>query len=208
MFNYSYIPAYVGNYTANRAAQGGSIKKITIHHMASNLTVEQLGNLWQTKGRCGSSHYGVQGNNVAQYVKEEDVAWTDSNWNSNINSITIETANCGGAPNWPVADNTINALIEIVADIAKRRNLGTLVVGKNLTYHSMYAATACPGPYLKGKLQYIADKANALNKTTPTPPPTPVVTYMLNVGPATEGDKNAVEKHAKSLGLPVTVTKK
>jgi len=27
----------------------------------------------------------------------------------------------------------------------------------------MYAATACPGPYLSGKLQELVDKANTIN---------------------------------------------
>lgn len=47
--------------------------------------------------------------------------------------------------------------------IARRNDLGKLVKGKNLTWHSMYAATACPGPYLSGKLQELVDKANTIN---------------------------------------------
>ena len=35
-----------------------------------------------------------------------------------------------------------------------------LVPGQNLTWHSMYANTTCPGDYLRSKMQYIADKAN------------------------------------------------
>ena len=50
-----------------------------------------------------------------------------------------------------------------MADIARRNGLGKLIKGQNLTWHSMYAATACPGPYLSGKLQELVDKANAIN---------------------------------------------
>ena len=45
-----WIPAYTGNYTKNRAAQGGRIAEITVHHCAGVMTVEALGALWQRAG--------------------------------------------------------------------------------------------------------------------------------------------------------------
>lgn len=92
-----------------------------------------------------------------------DVAWTNGNWEANCRAVTIETSNSGGAPEWPVSDTTFQTLVTLVADIARRNGLGKLVKGKNLTWHSMYAATACPGPYLSGKLQELVDKANTIN---------------------------------------------
>lgn len=158
-----YISAYTGNYTRNRAAQGGKIREITIHHCAGKISIEQLGSLWQRRGRNGSSHYGVSGENIGQYVAEKDVAWTNSNWAANCRAVTIEVSNSGGAPNWPVSEASLETLTRLVADIAKRNGLGTLVKGKNLTWHSMYSATACPGPYLLGKLQAVCDGANRIN---------------------------------------------
>lgn len=84
-------------------------------------------------------------------------------WEANCRAVTIETSNSGGAPEWPVSDTTFQTLVTLVADIARRNGLGKLVKGKNLTWHSMYAATACPGPYLSGKLQELVDKANTIN---------------------------------------------
>ena len=159
----SFIPAYTGNYTQNRAAQGGTISEITVHHCAGNMTIESLGALWQTAGRNGSSHYGVSGSAVGQYVHESDVAWTNSNWDANCRAVTIETSNSGGAPEWPVSDASFNKLVSLVADIARRNGLGRLVKGVNLTWHSMYTATACPGPYLFAKLQELVDSANRIN---------------------------------------------
>ena len=158
-----FIPAYEGNYTKDRKAQGGTISEITIHHCASILTIDALGALWQREGRKGSSHYGVSETNIGQYVHESDVAWTNGNWEANCRAVTIETSNSGGAPEWPVSDTTFQTLVTLVADIARRNGLGKLVKGKNLTWHSMYAATACPGPYLSGKLQELVDKANTIN---------------------------------------------
>lgn len=155
------MPAYSGNYTVGRQAK---ISEITIHHTGGVITLEQLGKLWQTPGRQGSSHYGVKDNEIYCYVSEGDTAWTNSNWASNCRAITIETANSAEGGNWPISDASMNTLIKLVADIAKRNNLGKLKVGENLTYHSMYTATVCPGPYLRSKLQYIADMANAINE--------------------------------------------
>lgn len=154
------IPAYSGNYTKGRKTK---IKKITLHHMAGVLTAEQCGNIWKKVGRKGSSHYGI-GNDgrIGNYVDEKDTAWTDSNWNSNCKSVTIEVSNSQKGGDWPVSDAALNSLIRLVADIAKRNNLGKLVKGENLTWHCMYAATGCPGKYLLSKMNYIEEEANKL----------------------------------------------
>ena len=164
------VPAYEGNFTYGRS--GRNIEAITIHHMAGKLTAEQCGRIFQQVGRYGSSHYGIGYNGeIASYVDEENTAWTNSNWDSNCKSVTIETSNSEIGGSWPVSDASLNALIKLVADIAKRNGLGTLVPGQNLTWHSMFADTTCPGDYLRSKMQYIADEANKLN--APTPEPTP-----------------------------------
>ncbi len=161
-------PAYEGNFTYGRS--GRKIEAITIHHMAGRLTARQCGGIFQTSGRCGSSHYGIGYNGeIANYVDEDNTAWTNSNWDSNCKSVTIETADNDNS--WYVNDTTLNSLIKLVADIAKRNNLGKLVPGKNLTWHSMFASTICPGDYLRSKMQYIADKANEINDATPKPTP-------------------------------------
>lgn len=154
------IPAYVGNYTKGRNTK---IKKITIHHVSGVVSVETLGSIWKTVGRRGSSHYGI-GNDgrIANYVDENDTAWTDSNWNSNCKSVTIETSNSKMGGKWPVSDAALKSLIRLCADIAKRNKLGKLVKGKNLTWHKMYANTDCPGPYLMSKLDYIIKEANKI----------------------------------------------
>lgn len=158
------VPAYEGNYTKGRS--GRSIEAITIHHMAGRLTAEQCGRIFQAKGRYGSSHYGVgYDGSIANYVDEENTAWTNSNWDSNCKSITIEISDNDNS--WYVNDTTLNAVIKLVADIAKRRGLGTLVPGKNLTWHSMFTNTTCPGDYLRSKMQYIADEANKINNSEP-----------------------------------------
>ena len=158
-------PAYEGNFTYGRS--GRKIEAITIHHMAGKLTAKQCGGIFQTPGRYGSSHYGIGYNGeIACYVGEENTAWTNSNWDSNCKSVTIETSNNVNGGNWTVSDASLRSLIKLVADIAKRNNLGTLVRGKNVTWHSMFADTNCPGPYLMSKMDYIISEANRINNGT------------------------------------------
>lgn len=182
------IPAYAGNYTKGRS--GRRIEAITIHHMAGILSAEQCGKVFQRVGRNGSSHYGIGSDGrIGQYVDESNTAWTNSNWDSNCKSVTIETSNCEIGGQWKVSDNALNSLIRLVADIAKRNNLGTLVRGKNLTWHRMFCATTCPGDYLLSKIDYIIAEANKINgggQPTPTPTPAPdytgTITYQAYDG--------------------------
>lgn len=171
-------PAYQGNYTKGRS--GKKIEAITIHHMAGRLTAKQCGAIFQRPGREGSSHYGIgYDGKIALYVDESNTAWTNSNWDSNCKSVTIETSDDNS--NWYVNDTTLNSLIKLVADIAKRNNLGKLVKGKNLTWHSLVAdkgrETDCPGDYLRSKIQYIADEANKINGYGSTTSDTKVNVY-------------------------------
>lgn len=161
------VPAHEGNYTKGRS--GRKIEAITIHHMAGVLSAEACGNIFKQEGRYGSSHYGI-GNDgkIACYVEEENTAWTNSNWDSNCKSVTIETSNSKTGGDWEVSEAALNSLIKLVADIAKRNNLGTLVKGKNLTWHSMFTSTACPGNYLLGKMDYIISEANKINTPATT----------------------------------------
>lgn len=154
------VPAYPGNYTKGR--DGRKIEAITIHHMAGRLSAEQCGQIFQQVGREASSNYGVgYDGRIGLYVDECNTSWCNSNWDSNCKSVTIETSDNDNS--WYVNDTTMKSLIKLVADIAKRNNLGKLVKGKNLTWHSMFANTECPGAYLLSKLDYICDEANKIN---------------------------------------------
>lgn len=155
------IPAYSGNYTKGRSKK---ISEITIHHMAGIMSAKACGKIFQQKGRNGSSHYGI-GNDgkIGNYVDENDTAWTNSNWSANCRAVTIETSNNKRGGNWTVSDKALNSLIKLIADIAKRNKLGKLIKGKNLTWHSMYINTICPGNYLRSKLDYIINEANKIN---------------------------------------------
>ena len=144
--------------------RGKKIDAIVIHHMAGNLTVESCGAVFAPASRKASSNYGVgTDGRVACYVEEENRAWTTSSTAIDNRAITIEVANCGGAPNWPVSDQALEATIALCVDICKRYGFKLNYTGDktgNLHMHKWYASTACPGPYLGSKFAYIAEEVN------------------------------------------------
>jgi hypothetical protein len=186
-----------GNYTHGRS--GRKIEKVTIHHMAGVLSVETCGRIFQQAGRGASANYGV-GNDGrrALYVDEYNTSWANSNWDENCKSVTIEISNSYAGGNYPVSDKALRSAIELIADIAKRNGLGRLVKGKNLTWHSMFANTYCPGDYLRSKLDYIVDEANKINY-----PPTPSKKlYRVQVGAfKSKNNANKLLKELKSKGI-------
>lgn len=156
-----FYPANENNFSYGRS--GYNIQKITVHHTAGVMSAESIGNLWQNPNRETSSNYGIGVNGeIMCYVDENNTSYCDSNWVSNCTSITIENSNDSTGGEWHVGDETLNSLIKLCADISIRNNLGLLVPGQNLTWHSMYASTTCPGDYLRSKMQYIADEANKI----------------------------------------------
>lgn len=156
-----FYPANENNFSYGRS--GYNIQKITVHHTAGVMSAESIGNLWQNPNRETSSNYGIGVNGeIMCYVDENNTSYCDSNWISNCTSITIENSNDSTGGEWHVGDETLNSLIKLCADISIRNNLGLLVPGQNLTWHSMYASTTCPGDYLRSRMQYIADEANKI----------------------------------------------
>lgn len=142
------------------------IKKITIHHMAGNLSVETCGNVFQKKGGV-STNYGIgTDGRVGLYVDEKDRSFASANRDNDAQAVTMEVANDVIGGNWHVSDKALAKTIELCADICKRNGIEKLIwTGDktgNLTVHRFFIATACPGEYLMSKMQYIADEVNKL----------------------------------------------
>lgn len=144
----------------------GAITKITLHHMAGNCSIETCGNIFATPTRQASSTYGVGSDGrIGMYVEEKNRPWTSSSGENDARAVTVEVANNGGSPNWPVSDKALASTIDLCEDVCRRNNIGKLtytgvIEGSNLTKHEWFAATCCPGPYLGGKFAYIADEVN------------------------------------------------
>lgn len=155
------------------------ISKITIHHMAGIMSVEEFGALVANASRQMSANYAI-GNDgrIGLFCPESDRSWCSSSpWNDN-RAVTIEVSNSayGDASGWPVGEKAFASLIKLCVDICKRNGIKKLEFTGNqngsLTYHYMFAATACPGPWIKARTNEICSKVNAqLNTVQPAPAP-------------------------------------
>lgn len=139
------------------------IDTITIHHMAGILTVEQCGEVFQT--RQASTQYGIDRfGHVGLYVDEVNRAWSTSNPENDHRAINIELANSTLAPEWKVSDAAIEKCIELCVDICQRNDIKRInFTGDktgNLTMHKWFYNTNCPGVYLESKFPYIAREIN------------------------------------------------
>lgn len=170
------------------------IRKITIHHMAGNLTVEQCGAVFAPTSRRASSNYGIgTDGRIGMYVEEKDRAWTSSSPDNDNQAVTIEVANNTLGPNWTVSDKAMDSLIDLCVDICKRNGIQRLnFTGDktgNLTMHCYFKSTLCPGPYLKSKFPYIASEVNKRLGAEAAPEPfiVQITASSLNVrkGPGT-----------------------
>ena len=156
------------NYTKispNSSARTAKIDKITIHHMAGNLSVETCANVFQDTSRQASSNYGVgTDGRIGLYVDESRRAWTSSNRDNDNRAVTIEVANDGGSPDWHVSDKALESTIALCVDICQRNGIKKLNFtgdkSGNLTMHKWFANTQCPGKYLESKFPYIAQEVN------------------------------------------------
>ena len=150
-------------YTDHYNTRTHKIDKITIHHQAGNLTPEQTARATQSRG--GSWNYCItsQGK-IGVMIDEQYRAWTSSNRDNDMRAVTIEVANDKIGGNWHVSDKAMAALVNLCVDICKRNGIKKLNFtgdkSGNLTMHKMFAATACPGPYLEGKMPWIASEVN------------------------------------------------
>ena len=149
------------------------IDTITIHCMAGNCSVETCGNLFANSARQASSNYGIgTDGRIALYVDEANRSRCTSSNANDQRAVTIEVANNGGAPDWPVSAKAYAALLDLVTDICKRNGIKRLVWstskndrvnhlnGCNMTVHRDYANKSCPGDYLYNRHGQIAAEVN------------------------------------------------
>ena len=150
------------------------IDKLTIHHMAGNLTVEQCGSVFAPANRKASANYGIgTDGRVGLYVDEANRSWCSSNAANDNRAVTIEVANDEVGGDWHVSDTALAKLINLCVDICQRNGITHINYtddkSGNLTMHKWFAATACPGPYLESKFPYIAEQISARLEGTQQP---------------------------------------
>lgn len=140
-------------------------KKITIHHAAGSGSAESAVALWERRGSVSTNYYDEKDGTIVLIVDEKDRSYASCNRANDSQAVTIEVANCKGAPYWEVSDKSVKALINLCVDICKRNGMpGLTWTGDSkgtLTCHYMFKATACPGPYLTTLMPWIASEVTA-----------------------------------------------
>lgn len=109
-------------YTSNKSSRDGKkIIKITPHHMACNMTIENCLRSFQLPSRGASATYciGTDGR-IGQGVEEYYRPWTSSSYANDSIAVTMEVANDGGAPDWHISDAALESLINLCEDICRR----------------------------------------------------------------------------------------
>jgi hypothetical protein len=170
--------------------RNSKIKKITIHHMAGNVSIETCGEIFANPKRKASSTYGIGSDGrIGMYCEEKNRPWTSSNRDNDHQAVTIEVANDEMGGNWHVSDKALASLIELCVDICKRNDIEKLNytgdASGNLTMHKWFANTNCPGPYLESKFPYIAAEVNkrlGSSEITVKSPETTQETTSISVG--------------------------
>ena len=134
------------------------VSKITPHHMAGNLTLAQIAAIEAKPSRQMSSNYAISSDGgIALLCHEADRSWCSSSPANDHRAITVEVANDQIGGQWHVSDAALEALVKLCVDICQRNPAlknGLNYTGDargNLTKHSYFTSTACPGPYLGGK---------------------------------------------------------
>ena len=147
------------------------ITKITPHHMAGNMGAAACAKYHRDCDRQASSNYyiGMDGT-IWGGVPEEFRAWTSSSWENDNQAITIEVANSATGGDWPISDAAFNSLVRLCKDICERYGINLTWTGHSngtLTCHDMFAATNCPGPYLKSKFPELVQLVNGTTASQP-----------------------------------------
>jgi hypothetical protein len=134
--------------------------------MAGVGSVESFGEIVAKPERQMSANYAI-GNDgrIGLYCPESDRSWcSSSKWNDH-RAITIEVSNNVNKEPWSISDAAYNSLIKLCIDICKRNGIKELKFtgdqNGSLTYHYMFAATGCPGTWIKNHTQDICNKVNA-----------------------------------------------
>jgi len=175
--------------TKRNAPRNMPITKVTIHHAAGVINNANL-LAWGHDPRCGASwNYGVGNDGGShQMIWESDRAWTSSSaWNDN-QAITIEVGNSGVGPNWTIGAPAWDTTVRLVVDII-RRNPGIRrrdgrpglyfdnTRNASLTFHDMFTATTCPGPWFRQRAVQFCNEVNRLLDCTGVvhPPVVPIL---------------------------------
>lgn len=199
---------------------------ITPHCFVGQVTAAEGANAFYNKKDNASCNYVIgRDGKIALIVEEKNRSWCSGgkngtfdngkifplheggSWNDN-RAITIECASDKDAP-YKFTDSCYNSLVDLCTDICRRYGKQRLVWAGNLWYqvksdelaislHRWFAAKACPGDWLIGKLpELAAEVTRRLQKDNKTPTEDNKTLYRVQTGAFSK--KENAEKYAEDL---------
>lgn len=154
---------WIGSPNFSNGREGKPIREFIIHWMAGNMA--SADSTFQNRSRNTSAHFGVEDNNVHQYVKVTDTAYHAGNWGVNQTSIGIEHS---AQPGRDATEATYETSAQLIAKCIRENS-----AGNSLRPHKAIVATACPGTV---DVNRIANRVNELlggAVVAPAPAPAP-----------------------------------
>lgn len=143
--------AHPNNFTVGRP-NGGLDGRSTFHHVVG--TRESAVLVFNQPSRGASSHFVVGADIIDQCVDVKDTAWTNTNWESNLHSITVEHEG-GWDGDSPYSEEMYKNAIHLCAWLIENYGVSRPQRHSEVTLKS----TACPGGL---DLERIWREANAL----------------------------------------------
>jgi hypothetical protein len=138
-------PAFRGNYTNATRERSHNINRIVVH--VAQGSYSGTISWFKNPNANVSAHYVLsRGGQVAQCVRDADIAWHAGNWNYNQHSIGIEHEGYAGSPGtWSNA--MYHASARLSAHLSKRYAI--LVDRVHIVGHNRVpgATHTCPGPH-------------------------------------------------------------
>lgn len=174
-FSNSSLVSYT-NLTKNKTTNRNQpITRITPHCFVGQVSAKRGCDYFAETDRQASCNYiiGYDGK-IGLSVEEKDRSWCSSSSANDNRAITFEIASDTVHP-YKITDAALNACIELCIDICKRYNKKKLVWIENqaqalaysvksdellITVHRWFAAKACPGDYIMGKIPFIVETVN------------------------------------------------
>lgn len=133
---------------------------VMIHH---NAGINAYGEATNPNREVSANYWVSNDGTLIPHIDESKRAWTSGGPNPagaamDHESITFEVSNSAVGGNWPISAAARRILIDTIADIFKRYNLGP-VTRSRVRIHSDVQSTACPGPSITGDLGNIIAEA-------------------------------------------------
>lgn len=164
-----------------------TIKGIIPHCYVGQVTAKRGVDAFNSRNNA-SVHYVAGTDGTGQQVDEKYRAWTTggdltvktkygtyTGRDVDFDCVTIEIA-CDSFAPYAITNEVYAEVVNLMADIAKRNNLGELkwkadksLVGnweeQNVLVHRWFASKSCPGDYIYNALPEICRLANEVNRT-------------------------------------------